>query len=207
MNIYTAKSYILSLSFLMKRFIVFFVFYYGTIIISFSQNNDRIVMVYQETLCPSAWSVFQNDTATFYNLKQLFKKDSIHIFEIKYTGKLHEVTCEACLCLTGRNIEITIRRKDQKKSEALGFKRPWVWMMKVEKVCDWTMGLNDEQIRQRLLKKKIRASLVFANGTAGKISTDCRAKSGRTITIKVDRDDLKRATNEGYTVDDKMKEW
>jgi hypothetical protein len=207
MNIYTGKIYRVPLFFLMKRLILFFVFYYGTMVDSFSQDHERIVMIYQETVCPPEWSVFQSDTATFYNLKQLFKKDSVHIFEIKHTGKLHHVMCEACGCLTGRNIEITIRRKDQQKSEALGFKRPWIWMVKAEKACDWTIGLDDQQIRQKLLKKKIRALSVFVNGMYEKTSTDCAAKSGRTLSIKVDCEDLNRAISEGYSADDTMKEY
>lgn len=203
----TSEPYTLTRYFCIKRLILCMAIYCGTMEIVFPQDKERMVMIHQETICRAPWIIHQNDTATSSNLKQLFKKDSVHLYKIEYTGKVRQVTCEACMCLTGRNIEITIRRQDQQKAEALGFKRPWIWMVKAEKVCDWTMRLNDEQIRQKLLAKKIQTSLVHSTGKSEKTNTDCKTNSGRKLTIKIDREDMKRATNEGFKIDDSINEF
>ncbi len=165
----------------------------------FGQTNDRIVMIYQETVCPPSWVTFDNATQTLKNLEKELAKDSIQVFSSKFSGKPYETTCAGCQCLTGRNIEVTILRKDQFKLEDMNFHRPWIWMARVELIGDWTMDLDDEQIKQKMLDKNIHVQGLYGTGLSERKSDDPLAKSGRTITIKVEKDDIEKAKKEGFT--------
>lgn len=88
--------------------------------ISFSQKDKHITMIYRETVCPPSWVSYDNDKSSLKNLKKLLNKDSIEVFSLKFTGKPFEVTCAGCQCLTGRNIEAVIKASDQEKLKSWG---------------------------------------------------------------------------------------
>jgi hypothetical protein len=185
-------------------FILFFVL--GSHVI-WTQKTDRITMIWQENVCPPAWLSFGNDQQTLANLKELLLQDSIEVFKMRFTGTPYQTTCAGCQCLTGRNLEIVINRKDQAKLEAQDFYRPWAWMDKTEHICDWTMGLTDELIEDSLSKKNIRLQGFFSTGLSEKKNENCSTPSGRLFTIKVDRDDLDKAKKEGFVENKNFKQY
>jgi hypothetical protein len=172
-----------------------------------AQVVDRIKMVYQETVCPPSWISYENTDQTFNNLKKLLLKDSVKLYSLRYDGIPYEMTCAGCGCLTGRNIEITIDRNNRTKVEAYHFYRPWKWMVKSERICDWTMGLFDDEINDSLMKKGIRLQGLYCTGLSEKKSTNCVITSGRDITIRIDKDDIEKAKSEGFVENKEFKQY
>jgi len=164
-------------------------------------------MVHEETVCPPAWISYGGSDSTLILLRKLLKKDSVEILSLKYTGKMYEMTCAGCQCLTGRKIEITIWSKDQSKVERLRFYRPWVYMVKQEKNCDWTITLDDDQLMEKFLEKNIHAQRVFYIGPTEKTNDNCYTLSGRTIYIRVEKDDIQKAREEGFEIDPEFKQY
>ncbi len=113
---------------------------------------------------------------------------------------MFEMTCAGCQCLTGRNIEITIGIEDLKRAEEHRFYRPWVWMEKIEFVCDWTIKLDDQQIFDELQKKDFRLQGLYCLGPSEEPPNDCSKPSGRTLVIRIDIDDQKMAEKEGFKI-------
>jgi len=173
----------------------------------FGQQQEVIRVLYQETVCEPEWNDVQNPQNTFENLQRLFRKDSVQILGIRWTGKPYDQTCAGCGCLTGRNIEIKIYRKDLAKAEAMNFWLPWIWMGKDERVCDWSDALDDMQIQQKLLEKNIHARLVAITGPSEKAPSDCGKSSGRHLTVKVAEEDSLRAKKEGFVLLPSFKEY
>lgn len=77
-------------------------------------------MVYEETVCPPDWIVFDDNQSTISNLKELLQKESIEVFEAKFIGKRFDLTCEGCQCPTGRKIQIKIKFEDQQRLKIWG---------------------------------------------------------------------------------------
>ena len=107
----------------MKNGVIKFYFlslFWGITMISFSQKEKHIRMIYQETVCPPSWVSYDNNKESMKNLKELLSKDSIEVFGLKFTGTPFEVTCAGCQCLTGRNIEIVIKEQDMERLKRWG---------------------------------------------------------------------------------------
>src|SRR5687768_12188565 len=170
------------------------------------QGNERITMIYQETVCSPPWVRYDNDKQTLTNLLELFAKDSIRVYSVKITGKPYETTCAGCQCLTGRNFEVRIDPKDQLKLDENLFHQPWVWMEKYEFSCDWTMGLNDDEIGDSLINKGIRVQGLYCTGLSEK-KDDCSKQSGRMLTLRVDKDDMDKARKEGFILNEGFKQY
>ena len=170
-------------------------------------QDDVMRMVYQETVCEPEWHDYQNPQNTLKNIQNLFDKDSVKILKMTWTGTPYEVTCAECACLTGRNIEITIYKKDREKAEAMHFYPPWVWMEKNELVCEWTDSLNENRIQEGLFEKNIHARLISITGPSQKPPRDYGKSSGRILTIKVNQEDSERAKKYGFILKTDFKEY
>lgn len=170
-----------------------------------AQGQERITMIYQETVCPPQWISYESSQQTSANLQELLARDSINVYSFRITGKAG-MACAGCQCLSGRNVEIIIDAKYQQKMEEYRFHRPWVWMEKNEFSCDWTMGLFDDEISDSLVNMGIRVQGLYCAGLSQQ-NDDCSKQSGRIFTLRVDKDDIDEARKEGFILKKGFKQW
>jgi hypothetical protein len=77
---------------------------------------------YRETQCANPWSADSNETIYKQNIQQYLTAHGVTAGNIEiHTSPDSAEVCLACMCSTGRRIEIWVADEDIKEANGLGF--------------------------------------------------------------------------------------
>lgn len=88
---------------------------------SCEKRSDLIELHFNETACANPWSVSTNNADYINKVKDFLEEKNITIKEISITNSGPINVCLACVCVTGRRINITINTKDKNLALEIGF--------------------------------------------------------------------------------------
>jgi hypothetical protein len=89
--------------------------------LSCKKQGDLIVMHFSETYCANPWSVNNDDPDYQNKVKSYLEQKNIRIKKITISNDFPASNCFACICTSGRTINITIYERDKTIALDLGF--------------------------------------------------------------------------------------
>lgn len=104
----------------MKKTALIAMFVFG--MFSCQDNEEIISMVFQETFCADPWHTRNADKSDEEIILEYLSKRQLMLFDINIVEEEPAETCNACHCLSGRSIYISIYSDQQEKAEKIGFR-------------------------------------------------------------------------------------
>lgn len=77
---------------------------------------------YQETQCADPWGYGNSNQDKVQYIKEYLQKQGITVLDISLNKVNDGAMCMACTCASGRVLKVQVRKEDEAKLLALGFK-------------------------------------------------------------------------------------
>jgi len=84
-------------------------------------NKDAVSMEFEETNCDNPWDAGPGSANYIKEVRTHIESNDITVYTIFIERFSEGEICQACNCLTGRKIVISIPESDEEKAESLGF--------------------------------------------------------------------------------------
>lgn len=89
---------------------------------SCQDSEEIILMVYKETYCADPWNTKSTDKSDEEIVIEYLLNRQIMLFDMGIVEEEPAETCNACHCLSGRSIYISILSEQQENAEKIGFR-------------------------------------------------------------------------------------
>ena len=85
-------------------------------------DGDDMRLIFQETKCANPWTALPDQGNYLVEVRSFLEENDIQVVTLGLeTYGEDDASCEACTCLTGRNIVLTTPVRDVLKAEVIGF--------------------------------------------------------------------------------------
>ena len=90
--------------------------------LEWSEESETKWMSYQETQCADPWANNSAQQDKAQAVKEYMEKQGVAVLDISFTRVNDGIVCMACICPSGRVLKVKVKKEDEAKVVALGFK-------------------------------------------------------------------------------------